>query len=101
MLSFSLDSQIMLRICKINLSKLSCTSRRTLISAPTVVKTKLKTYKDIPGPPGIPYLGNFLGFKHPEKGHDPKYILQTGKHFWDIYGDMFKLEIPGKAPIIW
>ena len=72
-----------------------------MVSKPEVEKTKLKSYTDIPGPPGIPYLGNFLGFKNPEHGHDPKYILQTGKHLWDIYGDMFKLEVPGKVPIIW
>ena len=98
----------MLRISKINICKrsclhhvITCTSIRTLTSTTAVAQTKLKSYKDIPGPPGIPYLGNFLGFKNPEHGHDPKYILQTAKHLWNTYGDMFKLEVPGKAPIIW
>ena len=102
MLSFSSDSQIMLRLDKlIKVNKLSSISIRTVASTTEEAKGKLKTYDDIPGPPGIPILGNFLGFKNPEHGHDPKYILKTGKHLWDIYGDMFRLEVPGKVPIIW
>ena len=102
LLPFSSNSRIMLRLDKlIKVNKLSSYSIRTAASTPVEAKQKLKTYDDIPGPPGIPILGNFLGFKNPEHGHDPKYILKTGKHLWDIYGDMFRLEVPGKVPIVW
>ena len=84
-----------------NKSKLSCTVVRTVTSAKPVAKKELKKYEDIPGPPNVPFLGNVLGFKNPETGHDPKHILKTGRHLWKEYGDMFKLEVPGKNPIIW
>lgn len=105
---FSADIGLMMHSNQlININKLTCTSMlsgyhvRTLSSPRPETKKKLKTYKDIPGPPGIPYLGNWMGFKNPETGYDPRHILKTGKHLWDLYGDMFRLEVPGKVPIIW
>ena len=86
----------------INKNNLLCISKREITSAANTVKTKcLKGYEDLPGPPNVPLLGNVLSFQNPETGHDPKYILKTAKHLWETYGDIFKLEVPGKPPFIW
>ena len=82
-------------------NKKICTSARRLSSDNQVRKKRLKTLEDIPGPPNTPFLGNVLGLKNPEKGHDPRYILKSAEHLWEIYGDMWRLDVPGKYPIIW
>ena len=74
---------------------------RSVTSTAQATQKVLKSFKDIPGPPNTPFLGNVLGFKNPEFGHDRKHVLKTARHMWEQYGDMFRLEIPGKNPIIW
>ena len=74
---------------------------RNATSIAQATKKELKSFKDIPGPPNVPLLGNVLGFKNPETGHDPKNVLKTARYLWEQYGDMFRLEVPGKHPIIW
>ena len=88
--------------CSINKNNLLCVSKREITSAANPASTKcLKGYEDVPGPPKHPLLGHVLSFQNPETGHDPKYILKTAKHLWETYGDIFKLEVPGKPPFIW
>ena len=84
-----------------NTNKKIFTTIRTVTSNVQAKEKKLKSYEDIPGPPNTPFLGNVLGLKNPEHGHDPRYILKSGKHLWEIYGDMWRLDVPGKNPIIW
>ena len=84
-----------------NCSKQFCTSIRTLTSSAETKRKKLKSFEEIPGPPSYPFLRNVAGLKNPEHGHDPRYILESAKHLWPIHGDMWRLEIPGKHPIIW
>ena len=76
-------------------------SIRTLTSTTQVKTKKLKSFEEIPGPPSTPFLGNVAGLKSPKYGHDPRYILESAKHLWPIHGDMWRLDIPGKHPIIW
>ena len=51
-----------------------CPSRRQQHEAATATDqpSSLKQFQDIPGPKNIPLLGNFLNFKHPKYGLDPK-----------------------------
>ena len=84
-----------------NSNKQICTSIRTLTSSAQANTKKLKSYEEIPGPPSTPFFGNVAGLKNPKYGHDPRYILESAKHLWPIHGDMWRLDIPGKHPIIW
>ena len=84
-----------------NSSKQLFSSIRTLTSTTQVKTKKLKSFEEIPGPPSTPFLGNVAGLKSPKYGHDPRYILESAKHLWPIHGDMWRLDIPGKHPIIW
>ena len=84
-----------------NVSQQSCRIIRTLTSSTQAKEKNLKLLEDIPGPPNTPFLGNVLGLKNPEHGRNPRHILKSGRHLWEIYGDMWRLDVPGKYPIIW
>ena len=99
---FSFENQPIFQLNKFfGHKKYAYTSIREITSVTSIKNKEVKGYDDIPGPRNLPLLGNFLRFSNPEEGLNPKYILKTAKHLWETHGDIFKLEVPGKYPIIW
>ena len=59
--------------------------------------TEMRPYGDIPGPKGLPLLGNALqAFKSvPNVDPDPKNILKIAPELFKQYGPILRLEAPG------
>ena len=72
-------------------------------AASPVSPVGLKSWKEIPGPKSIPFLGNVHHLKHPdpEIGNDMRKILQIMVPFQKKYGKMVRLEIATRNPLIW
>ena len=81
------------------LSRSLNTSLRYLSTLPNQT-VKAKPYSEVPGPKSYPLIKGILGFSAPEVGSDPKENIIILKHLWKLYGDVFRIEIPGRPSVV-
>ena len=61
---------------------------------------QIKPYSEVPGPKSYPLIKGVLGFSAPEVGSDPKEAIVIMKHLWKTYGDIVRLEVPGRPTVV-
>ena len=71
-------------------------------STATAAASELKPYSEIPGPKGLPLLGNAIqAFKSvPNVDPDPKNLLKIAPELFKMYGPIMRLEAPG-VKMVW
>lgn len=60
----------------------------------------LKPFSEMPGPKNVPILGNMFGFKAPDTGTDLKEVIRIQEHLWKEHGDLIRLEVVTREPVV-